>query len=331
MAAGREGTTSPGELADSHKAGAQFPSPVVGEGREGGAGHRAPGRSRPAVHQSQGRGRRDSQARPLRLTLRSLVRSSRERFALLRSRRCERADHPPYRRHRHPQARMVYPMRFRKAGGFTPSEKLLADVCERSFLSLWSYPNLFRKPGKELCDLLVVFGDEVVIFSDKSCAYPETGDAALDWNRWYRRSIADSAHQISRAENWLRKSPDRVFLDPKGLNPIPLSLPSADKLQVRRVCIALGASERTKAETDRRDLRVSAITEGGADRFTVGSAIHDDGFVHVFDENTLPVVLSELSTVPDFIDYLKKKEELFNSGRFAFADSELDLLAYSLE
>ena len=38
-------------LADSHKAGAQFPSPLVGEGRKGGAGHRAPGRSRPAVHQ----------------------------------------------------------------------------------------------------------------------------------------------------------------------------------------------------------------------------------------------------------------------------------------
>src|SRR4051812_19086621 len=53
-------------LADSHKADAQFPSPLVGEDRlgrrpseEGGAGHRAPGRSRPAVHQPQGQGPRD--------------------------------------------------------------------------------------------------------------------------------------------------------------------------------------------------------------------------------------------------------------------------------
>ncbi len=37
----------------------QFPSPLVGEGREGGAGHGAPGRSRPAVHQPQGQGPRD--------------------------------------------------------------------------------------------------------------------------------------------------------------------------------------------------------------------------------------------------------------------------------
>ena len=55
----------PNGLADSHKAGAQFPSPLVGEDRlgrspseEGGAGHRAPGRSRPAVHQPQGQGQR---------------------------------------------------------------------------------------------------------------------------------------------------------------------------------------------------------------------------------------------------------------------------------
>jgi ATP-dependent helicase HrpB len=46
----------PGGLSDPHEASAQFPSPLVGEGREGGAGHRAPGRSRPAVHQPQGQG-----------------------------------------------------------------------------------------------------------------------------------------------------------------------------------------------------------------------------------------------------------------------------------
>ena len=63
-------------------------------------------------------------------------------------------------------------MRFKKAAGLTASEKVLADICDRSFLSVWSYPNLFRTPAKELCDVLVVFGDNVVIFSDKSCAYP---------------------------------------------------------------------------------------------------------------------------------------------------------------
>ena len=57
------------------------------------------------------------------------------------------------------------------------------SLCYRSFLSIWSYPNLFRAPAKELCDLLVVFGDDVVIFSDKSCTYLDSGDPMLDWSR----------------------------------------------------------------------------------------------------------------------------------------------------
>ena len=52
--------------------------------------------------------------------------------------------------------------------------------------------------------------------------------------------------------------------------------------------------------------------------------------VHVLDEFTLPIVLSELSTTADFLDYLRKKEALFASGRFAYAESELDLLGYFL-
>ena len=40
-------------------------------------------------------------------------------------------------------------------------------MIEKSFLKLWSYPNLYNKNRKELCDLLVVCGDVAVIFSDK--------------------------------------------------------------------------------------------------------------------------------------------------------------------
>ena len=71
------------------------------------------------------------------------------------------------------------------SGGLTASEKVLAELCDKSFLKLRTYPNLFRKPSKELTDLLVVFGNDVIIFSDKSCGYPNTGDADLDWSRWY--------------------------------------------------------------------------------------------------------------------------------------------------
>ncbi|MNS22153.1 hypothetical protein D3C72_539360 [compost metagenome] len=59
-----------------------------------------------------------------------------------------------------------------------------------------------------------MFGDDV-LFSDKAGAYPYTGDAALDWSRFYRFAITESARQLRTAENWRRRSPDRVFLERK--------------------------------------------------------------------------------------------------------------------
>ncbi len=60
-----------------------------------------------------------------------------------------------------------------RSRGSTASEQLLADLGEQAFLNLWSYPNLFydkkqngKGDGKELCDMLVVCGDDVIIFSD---------------------------------------------------------------------------------------------------------------------------------------------------------------------
>src|ERR1700738_15586 len=90
------------------------------------------------------------------------------------------------------------------SSGVTVSERYLDSLCKRSFLSLWSYPNLFRDQGrkndkgdgKELSDHLVIFNEHVIIFSDKSCAFPNTGDVNLDWARWYRRSIEKSAEQV---------------------------------------------------------------------------------------------------------------------------------------
>ncbi|MER8395734.1 hypothetical protein [Mesorhizobium sp. M0959] len=189
-------------------------------------------------------------------------------------------------------------MRFKKGSGLTTTEKLLAELCERSFLSLWSYPNLFRKAGKELSDLLVVFGNDVVIFSDKSCSYPDTGDAALDWSRWYRRSIADSAHQIQRAEDWLKKWPDKIFLDAKCTEPLPIQLPPLGDLRIFRVCVAVGASGRALTETGRRDLRVSAVVTNDSERLTIGTITTAIGPIHVFDENTLPVVMSNCPRSP---------------------------------
>jgi hypothetical protein len=95
----------------------------------------------------------------------------------------------------------------KRSTGTTASERYLAALADRTFLNLWSYPNLFvdrkkggKGAGKELCDLLVVCGDDVIIFSDKSIEWPDGPDFKTIWSRWYRRAIEKSVAQIGGAD-----------------------------------------------------------------------------------------------------------------------------------
>jgi hypothetical protein len=100
------------------------------------------------------------------------------------------------------------------------TERYLKKLCDRTFLSLWSYPNVYRDQGssvkgdgKEVCDLLVVFEKHAIIFSDKDCVFPDSGDLTKDWRRWFRRAVQKSADQVWGAERWIRSHPDRLFVD----------------------------------------------------------------------------------------------------------------------
>ena len=102
-----------------------------------------------------------------------------------------------------------------RSEGVTDAERYLKKLCERSFLSMWSYVGVFndKGTGQEVCDLLVVFDNHIIIFSDKDCEFPNIEDIDLAWKRWYKKAVKKSADQIYGAERWILKHPDRLFLD----------------------------------------------------------------------------------------------------------------------
>src|ERR1700722_2338152 len=101
-----------------------------------------------------------------------------------------------------------------RADGVNESERYLKRLCERSFLSLWSYAGVYRdrgrsatqREGKEVADLLVVFGNHILLFQDKDCRFPDSGDLQADWSRWYKKTVRAAADQISGAERHIRSS-----------------------------------------------------------------------------------------------------------------------------
>lgn len=224
-----------------------------------------------------------------------------------------------------------------KALGLTPTEKHLAKLADDTFLDLWSWPNVFKKAGKELCDLLVVCGDDVLMFSDKHIAWPDA-PFELAWTRWYSRAIGESAEQIRKADLWLKKNPQAVFADGKCQQPIPLKLPPIGQRRVHGICVASGGEEAASSYFDDPDGTFMILphlrgkdhvdfTLPGHQPFCIGDVDPDGPFVHVFNMATLDVVMSEFDTITDFTKYLNARADLIRSGRLSLSPSEAELVA----
>lgn len=84
--------------------------------------------------------------------------------------------------------------------GVNDSERILTALCRKSFLRLWSQTNVFTDEGfkngkgstKELCDALVIFGSDVILFLDKHVVFQAGKDISVAWPRWFKRAVLES-------------------------------------------------------------------------------------------------------------------------------------------
>ncbi len=224
---------------------------------------------------------------------------------------------------------------FKKGEGYTTSEKYLNELCERTFLSLWSFPNVYRQPGTELCDLLVVFGNEILIFSDKSCVFPDSGKIEVDWRRWFKRTVQNSANQLWGAERWIKQFPERIFLNPKCTQPLPFPITISDKTSIHLILVAHGGSMACEKFHGGSGSMMYHSPISGLDNHTTPFAIGDidpsKTFVHVLDDTTLDILLNERDTIADFTDYIKKREKYLRSGIMVISPGEEELLVRFLK
>lgn len=185
------------------------------------------------------------------------------------------------------------------------AEKFVYRVCKKSFLSLWSYANLLGKMNKELCDILVVCGQDIVIFSVKHIKFKESEDYETDLSRWQNRAINSSCKQIYGAERWT-KTADYVIKNDKTKG---VRLPEGSQRRVLRVAVALG----------------------GDNKVFLRYGDFGKGFVHVFDELSFNIILRELDTISDFTRYLFHKETfILSTAPEIIHCGEEDLLAIYL-
>jgi len=183
------------------------------------------------------------------------------------------------------------------------TEAFAFRVCQKTFLSLWCYNNPRRKPGKELCDILVVCDPHVIIISVKDVHLKE-GDLAVAHIKWERKAIDESVKQIYGAERWLSIAPQVIQGDGSPGLPLPLM----PQRKVHRIAVAFG----------------------GRGEVVIGSGDFGKGFVHVMSEDSFLDVLRELDTITDLVEYLSAKEAFLTKCRVVAEGSEANMVGLYL-
>ncbi|MGH6983013.1 MAG: hypothetical protein ACREEI_02140 [Stellaceae bacterium] len=217
----------------------------------------------------------------------------------------------------------------------TDTERLLAELCERSFLKLWSYPNPFKDDRDELCDLLAVFENHVFIFFDREGRQLNKPGVAqgVSWDRWKRKVIDAQIGTAHGAERYIR-SGRGIFLDPNLRIPFPIAFNPMDAV-VHKIIVAHGAKEACEAFSDENvygSLGISYARVNDCPPFDWPFLVHIDkeNPVHIFDSHNLPIILGELDTFFDFSSYLDIKAETIKGIDGNIYCGEEDLLAHYL-
>jgi hypothetical protein len=220
-----------------------------------------------------------------------------------------------------------------KSKGVTPTERLLSDLCERSFLKLWSYPNPIKDDCDELCDLLAVFENHIFIFFDRESRQLDNfdKDPMVNWNRWKKKVIDDQIRTAHGAERYI-KSGRGIFLDNALEVPFPIDIDS-DKMIIHKIIIAHGAKEACEKLSNGNVYGSLAISYGNNNAqipFPFPFMIHIDkeNPVHIFDSYNLRVIFSEIDTFFDFSSYLNAKIDAIKSLEGLAYCGEEDLLAH---
>ena len=185
-----------------------------------------------------------------------------------------------------------------------PSEKYVANLCKKSFLPFWSFPNPLGKKDKELCDVLVVCGNTIILISVKDIQVSNHKDKSVQNTRWVKKAVDDSIQQLYGAERFLKN-----IKEIKLKNRITkVKLPDKKLQTIYRIAIAFGSDY----------------------DFPLPMGINKRGFIHVFDEKSTATIISELDTITDFTRYLEVKESFLSSNHMLLPE-ETDFFALYIE
>ncbi|MEN5378769.1 hypothetical protein [Sphingobacterium kitahiroshimense] len=159
-------------------------------------------------------------------------------------------------------------------------EEIVNKLAFDTYLKYWCCPGPKDEKGskKEICDLLILFREVAIIISVKNYAFKG------NYDRYFRLTLDKAVSQIAGAER-------KLF--------------SGEKVYIKHVDLNEELFDSLKYTTVLRII-VNHNTEPlfyPAGRLTVNGK-----YIHIFNWNAFLGIVTELDTIPDFINYLLERE-----------------------
>lgn len=174
-------------------------------------------------------------------------------------------------------------------------EEAVNALAFNTYLEYWCYSNPKDELGdkKEICDMLILFKKTAIIFSIKNYSFKN------NYERYFNSTLKKALSQVHGAERKLFQSNHEI--------------------RFRHSKIGTKTFYPDKYETVHRiiiNINTEPLFHPG------GLMTKNNVFSHVFNWESFLCIVSELDTIPDFIQYLLEREIVFQHKDFIMALGE---------
>lgn len=181
------------------------------------------------------------------------------------------------------------------------AEKIVHDLATKTFLVDWCFLNPKLPNGKELCDLLIVFDEVAIIWQIKDLKINERG-------KYNQSEVVKNLRQLSGAIRQLFDLKTPISLENGRRNKEIFNSSKINNIYL--ISVLLGEGEEVLSFIEEiKNLKI-----------------------HIFTRDFTSIILNELDTISDFVDYISKKEEFINTQKsLVILGGEEEFLAYFLK
>lgn len=221
------------------------------------------------------------------------------------------------------------------------SERNITDIFSNSLLNYWVIPNPYKRDKNELCDILIVFNNYIIIISDKSCNISKKENTNI-YKKWvnFCDGLSKSKRQLKLAMEYIKSNPKEIYVDKNSKEKIHRDININENTKFLLLTTVSNWSFLLKEELKNDGslifnnsdefLKNGALRKKNKYAFNLQNYQIENDFYHMVDDLNLLRMLKSLNTLPDFISYLLHRENIFKSISL-IGKSEKDILLPFLE